>query len=154
MKQLAIKEEYILYFIDDENGAETPRVNERFSGNQYSVERNKINYRLRKMEKMGLVKSKNIEQNKGSAQPTKYWEPDKNKIEMYEREHGDLSIPPFIHAEELKERVDRIEDRLEKQESHISSLQSKVEYNHHYVRQLIKVVTDKLGHKLSSWKQQ
>jgi DNA-binding HxlR family transcriptional regulator len=116
MKQLDLESQFILYFIREQDSPVKRRGIER----RYPrMTKSRINYRLNKMRKMGLIKRQSHQEYGEGVNPTYQWSVLPRKIKQYEEEHARLATPAWKWQEFSDKWFDAFETRLKRLEQRV-----------------------------------
>lgn len=129
-EKLDSKSEKILFYIRDKEKVKSSRIEHNID----NVDRDAVNYRIRKMRNLGLVSSeKDRTSVSGGAEFAKDHYPNLNKIDEYETLFGKLDVPEYKKAERYGELVRRVE-KLEESDDEIWSKINEIEDILNYIR--------------------
>jgi hypothetical protein len=81
--------------------------------------KNRINYRLSKIRKMGLIKRQSHQEYAGGVSPTYQWSVVSQKVNQYEEEHSQLATPAWKWQEFSDKWFEAFENRLKKLEKQV-----------------------------------
>lgn len=116
MNQLDLESQFILYFIREQDRPVKRRGIER----RYPrMTKNRINYRLNKMRKMGLIKRQSHQEYGEGVNPTYQWSVVPQKVKQYEEEHARLATPAWKWQEFSDKWFDAFEERLKRLERRV-----------------------------------
>ena len=116
MKQLDLESQFILYFIREQDSPVKRRGIER----RYPrMTKSRINYRLDKMRKMGLIQKQEHQEYGHGVNATYQWSEVPSKVEQYEEEHSRLATPAWKWREFSDKWFDAFETRLKRLEQRV-----------------------------------
>jgi predicted ArsR family transcriptional regulator len=136
MEELNNSREKILYYLRDKGESKSKDI----SDNMEDLDRDAVNFRLKKLRNLGFVKSYDDREDtpKGGRRPVQIHSPNLNKIDNYTDEYGELSIPSYKTAEmwdnvddtiiELENRLYKLEQSQSNTNSRIDDVEDKISY--------------------------
>jgi len=109
MQRLYIESQFVLYFIREQ----AHPVKRREIETRYPrMTKARINYRLDKMRKMGLVRKTEHQEYGHGVNATYQWSEVQSKVEQYKEEHSRLVTPAWKWEEYADGWFNAFEDRL------------------------------------------
>ena len=129
-EKLDSKSEKMLFYIRDKEKVKSSRIEQNIE----NVDRDAVNYRIRKMRNLGLISSqKDRSSVAGGAKFAKDHYPNLNKIDEYETLFGRLDVPNYKKDKRYDELVRRVE-KLEESDGEIWSKINEIEDILNYTR--------------------
>lgn len=133
-EKLDSESEKILYYLRDKQSAKSSRIEENIN----SLDRNAVNYRIRKLRNLGLISSqKDRDSTSGSAKFAKEHYPNLNKVDEYEKLFGKLDVPESRKTERYEDLVERVE-KLENSNDDILDKIHSIKKDINYIKDWIK----------------
>lgn len=116
MKRLDLESQFILYFIREQ---EYPVKRREIEARYPRMTKARINYRLDKMRKMGLIQKQEHQEYGHGVNATYEWSEVPQKVEQYEEEHSRLATPAWKWQEFSDKWFDAFEERLKRLERRV-----------------------------------
>jgi len=116
MNRLDLESQFILYFIREQD---YPVKRREIESRYPRMTKSRINYRLDKMRKMGLIKRQSHQEYGEGVNPTYHWRAVSSKVEQYEEEHTRLSTPAWKWQEFSDKWFNAFETRLKRLEQRV-----------------------------------
>ena len=116
MERLDLESQFILYFIREQ---EHPIKRREVEARYPRMSKARINYRLDKMWKMGLIQKQEHQEYGEGVNPTYQWSEATSKIRQYEEEYSQLATPAWKWQEFSDKWFDAFETRLKRLEQRV-----------------------------------
>jgi len=116
MERLDLESQFILYFIREQD---YPVKRREIESRYPRMSKARVNYRLDKMLKIGLIRKTEHQEYGQGVNPTYQWSAVPSKVEQYEEEHSQLATPAWKWQEFSDKWFDAFETRLKRLEQRI-----------------------------------